>query len=267
MTHMASPHSPSPITLPGLGHTRSALRHDHLLQTPDTFVCTPLPGLTDGAAILHVVPQIGSAFTMMTVELAAGGLLRGSPTQRFLYVLAGELTLQEPMSSQPHALVAGSYAYLPTNHTHSLRAHTDARVIVIEKPFLPLSSEDGEAIGERIPAFLVGNEADTVSVALHGDEALQVRSLLPASPAFDFACNIMSYVPGAALPQVEIHYMEHGLLMLEGAGIYRLGESWYPVQAGDFIWMAPYCPQWFGAIGKGTAKYLIYKDCNRAGHR
>ena len=36
---------------------------------------------------------------------------------------------------------------------------------------------------------------------------------------------------------VEIHVMEHGLLMLEGGGIYRLGDSWYPVEAGDFIWM------------------------------
>jgi len=27
--------------------------------------------------------------------------------------------------------------------------------------------------------------------------------------------------------------------------------------------MAPYCPQWFGAIGKVPAKYLIYKDFNR----
>jgi (S)-ureidoglycine aminohydrolase len=27
--------------------------------------------------------------------------------------------------------------------------------------------------------------------------------------------------------------------------------------------MAPYCPQWFGAIGKQPAKYLIYKDFNR----
>jgi (S)-ureidoglycine aminohydrolase len=57
--------------------------------------------------------------------------------------------------------------------------------------------------------------------------------------------------------------MEHGLLMLQGGGIYRLGDSWYPTTSGDFIWMAPFCPQWFGAIGKKPAKYLIYKDFNR----
>ncbi len=58
--------------------------------------------------------------------------------------------------------------------------------------------------------------------------------------------------------------MEHGLLMLEGGGIYRLGDNWYPVQAGDFIWMRAFCPQWFGALGKTRAKYLIYKDWNRS---
>ena len=86
---------------------------------------------------------------------------------------------------------------------------------------------------------------------------------MPDGPAWDFAVNTMTYAPGAALSQVEIHVMEHGLLMLEGGGIYRLGDHWYPVTTGDFIWMAPYCSQWFGAIGKTPAKYLIYKDWYR----
>ena len=98
---------------------------------------------------------------------------------------------------------------------------------------------------------------------LMGDECVQVRPLLPSCPAYDFAVNTMTFQPGAALSQVEMHVMEHGLLMLDGGGIYRLGEKWYPVKAGDFIWMAPFCPQWFGAIGKSPARYLIYKDWNR----
>ena len=115
---------------------------------------------------------------------------------------------------------------------------------------------------EPDPWFLIGREFEVASVSLNGDPDMQVRSLLPDSLAFDFACNTMTYAPGAALSQVEIHYMEHGLLMLEGGGIYRLGDSWYPTAGGDFIWMAPFCPQWFGAIGKQPAKYLIYKDVN-----
>ena len=239
-----------------LGQTRSANRRDHLLLTPDTFIRTPLPGLTGGFAIVHVAPQTGAAFTMMTVELDASGTLTQGPTQRLIYVLEGKLVLGEPSQKKPHKLSAGSYAYLPTEYPHTLIALNKSRIVVIDKPFLPLESEAN-------PEFLIGNEADLPSTALNGDKDLQVRALLPASLAFDFACNTMTYAPGASLSQVEIHYMEHGLLMLSGGGIYRLGDSWYPTTAGDFIWMAPYCPQWFGAIGKKPAKYLIYKDFNR----
>jgi len=69
----------------------------------------------------------------------------------------------------------------------------------------------------------------------------------------------MTYQPGAALSMVEMHVMEHGLIMLEVAD-YRLADAWYPVTAGDFHLDGPWCPQWFGAIGKLPAKYLIYKD-------
>ena len=80
---------------------------------------------------------------------------------------------------------------------------------------------------------------------------------------FDLAVNVFRFKPGATLPFVEAHFMEHGLLMLEGQGVYRLGESWYPVRAGDVIWMAPFCPQWFVAMGTTPAAYLYYKDVNR----
>jgi (S)-ureidoglycine aminohydrolase len=250
-----------------LGHTRSVNRRDHLLLTPDTFIRTPLPGLTGGMAIVHVSPQTGAGFAQMTLEFEPGGTLTEGPAQRFLYVLEGELTLVEPDARSPHRLSAGSYSLLPQGCEHTLTADTKARVVSIEKPFQPLSVGHAKALAGRgdhdQPHFLIGHETDVVSTALNGDDALQVRTLVPPSLAFDFACNTMTYEPGASLSQVEIHYMEHGLLMLEGGGIYRLGDEWYPTQAGDFIWMAPYCPQWFGALGKQPAKYLIYKDFNR----
>jgi (S)-ureidoglycine aminohydrolase len=254
----------------GLGQTRSATRRDHLLLTPDTFIRTPLPGLTGGLTIVHVAPTAGAAFTQMTIELEPGGKLIQGPTQRFLYVLEGELTLNEPGKVYPHELAPGSYAYFPTAYEHTVTACSKSRLAVIDKPFLPLDplysldpAADAPSEAGAYPWFLIGRESEIARVPLNGDDGLQVRSLLPDSMAFDFACNTMTYAPGAALSQVEIHTMEHGLLMLEGGGIYRLGDQWYPTQAGDFIWMAPFCPQWFGALGKQPAKYLIYKDFNR----
>ncbi len=154
------------------------------------------------------------------------------------------------------SLTANDYAYIPPERDDVISAKTAARAAVIEKPYCDL-------IGVKIPDFLAGQESRVEAKPLMGDDGLLVRSLLPDNPAFDFAVNTMTYQPGAALPMVEIHVMEHGLLMLSGGGIYRLGEHWYPVTTGDFIWMAPYCPQWFGALGKTPAKYLIYKDWNR----
>lgn len=239
-----------------LGQTRSASHRDHLLQTADTFVRTPLPGLTGGEAIVHISPAMGAAFSMMTVELAPGGVLIEGPTQRLLYVLEGKLTLIEPSSRKLHRLRTGSYAFLPTEHAHTLTAMSEARVLVIDKPFLPLEFEPN-------PTVIVAHEEDAPATFLNDDPDLAVRALLPATPALDFAVNTMTYAPGASLSQVEIHTMEHGLLMLEGGGIYRLNDCWYPTVAGDAIWMAPFCPQWFGCIGKRAAKYVIYKDFNR----
>lgn len=241
-----------------LGATRSSLRSDHLLQTPDTFVRTPLPGATGVEFVVHVAPQLGARFTQMTGEFAAGGTLGPAPAQRFLYVLEGELELT--VGDKRHLLGHGAYAYLPQGTPHAVRALVSSRAALIEKPY---EQQDGIAVRAPVPESIVGHEAAVTSIAVMGDEALRVRSLMPDGPAYDFAVNTMTYNPGAALSMVEIHVMEHGLLMLEGGGIYKLGDAWYPVEAGDFIWMAPYCPQWFGALGKHPAKYLIYKDWRR----
>jgi (S)-ureidoglycine aminohydrolase len=226
------------------GQTRSARYPDHLLQTPDTFVRAPLPGMKGATAIVHASPAIGAKFTQYTAEFEAGGLLPRCETQRFVYVLEGAL----------QGMKAGDYAWFPAGV--ELTAESMARAAVIEKAYQPLP-------GKSMPICIQGSESLIAPTALMGDPDLEVRSLIPADGAFDLAVNTMTFRPGATLPIVEIHVMEHGLLMLEGAGIYRLGDHWYPVAKGDFIWMAPWLPQWFGALGKTPTKYLIYKDWNR----
>lgn len=237
-----------------LGHTRSRVTTSHLVQTPDTFVRTPLPGMTKAMAIIHTAPSLGAGFVQFTAEMEAGGTLGPTTAQRFLYVLEGSVDVAQNGS---HLLGAGGYAYLPQGVAHVVTAKSAARVAVIEKPYQPV-----DGLAEPGPYF--GDEAKVASQPLMGDDALQVRCLIPDQVEFDFAVNTMEYQPGAALALVEMHVMEHGLLMLAGGGVYRLGDDWYSVTAGDFIWMGTFCPQWFGAIGKTPAKYLIYKDWNRS---
>ena len=236
-----------------LGHTRSANRRDHLLHTPDTFVRTVLPGMQRGSAVVHISPAAGAAFTQYTAELEPGGSLGPPPASAsFTCSAEGEGGLRQEV----HSLSPGGYAYIParlrpyrrSGRNHSPGGHR-------KKLHVPTGSVP--------PSFLIGQEEKGSSSSYGRCSDLQVRTLLPEEAGFDFAVNTMTYQPGASLSMVEIHVMEHGLLMLEGGGIYRLGDAWYPVTAGDFIWMAPFCPQWFGAIGKQPAKYLIYKDWNR----
>jgi (S)-ureidoglycine aminohydrolase len=237
-----------------LGQTRSAQKHNHLLLTPDTFVRTALPGMKACAAVVHAGPALGARFTEYTAEFESGGELGVSTTQRFLFVLEGQFNLE--VDGHRSELGVRGYAYLPAGRPHRVMATRASRAAVIEKPYQPFASTES-------PRAIISSEDAIPSHPLGEDPSLQVKCLLPDTMNFDFAVNTMVYQPGAALSMVEMHVMEHGLLMLEGGGIYRLGDSWYPVTAGDFIWMGPWCPQWFGAIGKVPAKYLIYKDWNR----
>ncbi len=236
------------------GETRSVLRRDFLLHTPDAFVRTPMPGVTKGMAIVHASPRLGAGFLQYTAELDAGGELAPVPEQRFCWVLEGEATIF--VEGKGYTLTLGDYAYLPSGFKGGISATVPTRLAVIEKKYQPLR-------GVEEPKPFLAREDDVPDVPLAGDPNLLVKSLLPADPAFDFAVNTMWYAAGAALGQVEVHVMEHGLLMLEGEGTYRLGDEGFGVQAGDFIWMAPYCLQWFVVDGKKPAKYLIYKDWNR----
>jgi len=237
-----------------LGQTRSSQQSNHLLLTPDTFVRTALPAMKACSAIVHVSPALGARFTQYTAEFEVGGELGSTMAQRFIFVIEGRLRLEA--NGKSNELSPRSYAYLPQGLHHRASAITAGRVAVIEKHYHALESANP-------PSLIVSSEDAISSHPLTDDPALQVKCLLPDEMSFDFAVNTMVYQPGAALSMVEMHVMEHGLIMLEGGGIYRLGDSWYPVTAGDFIWMGPWCPQWFGAIGKVPAKYLIYKDWNR----
>jgi (S)-ureidoglycine aminohydrolase len=237
-----------------LGQTRACQRANHLLVTPDTFIRAPLPGMRRATAIVHAAPRLGARFLQYSAEFEKDGEVGHTTMQRFVYVLDG--TLRITFDEAPSDLHPGEYVYFPAYSSHSLVALEPARAVIIEKPYNHL-------VGELAPRFASGVAAQVAAQPLLGDPSVEVRPLIPESRSYDFAVNAMTFEPGASLPIVESHIMEHGLFMLAGGGIYRLGDCWHPVAAGDFIYMAPYCPQWFCAVGKTPARYLIYKDWNR----
>ena len=110
-----------------------------------------------------------------------------------------------------------------------------------------------------MPYFCHGT-VDESALLPSAPEVFRLRKLLPLTPEFDFNIHIMDFAPGEYLRTKEVHYNQHGLLMLQGQGIYRLGDSWHPVAAGDAIWMPPFVPQWYAALGDKPTRYIIYKD-------
>jgi (S)-ureidoglycine aminohydrolase len=202
-------------------------------------------------AIVHASQRIGARFIQYSAEFEKDGSLGDSRRQqRFIYVLDGALRVMDK------DLKPGDYAFVRSHEYQAVVALEPSRALVIEKPFEHL-------FGTLAPESFCGSADGVPPQPLLGDSAVQVRSLIPNDPQFDFAVNSMTFEPGASLPMVESHVMEHGLLMVAGGGIYRLGDCWHPVTEGDFIYMAPYCPQWFCAVGKTPAQYVIYKDWNR----
>lgn len=239
------------------GQTRSYVARDHALIDPGSFVTSTLPGWDKTQGVVLISPRMGARFTQYLAHMDVGGVAGPTPpgVQRLIYVLEGSVNVRLGGADE-RAMTAGGFVFTPANEALYLRASIPSRLNVFEKKFVPRN-------GANMPRRIVGREQDIEATPFMGDSAAMLQLLLPDEPAFDMAVNIFRFQPGATLPMVEVHVMEHGLLMLEGQGVYRLSDRWYPVQAGDVIWMAPYCPQWFVATGKTPAAYLYYKDVNR----
>jgi (S)-ureidoglycine aminohydrolase len=239
---------------PVFGTTRTSLKPRHALITSDGFVPSMWPGATGVTAIFHITPAMGAGLTQATIRWETGGRLPlpGRPdVERFVFFTKGTATSQ---NQRDH--MAGSYIYIPPGGSDTLAATSPAEAAIFEKRFEPLE-------GFETPAARTGHERDHAATPFLGNAGAMLQTLLPDDPAFDMAVNVFTYRPGATLPFVETHIMEHGMLILTGQGVYRMENDWYPVRAGDVIWMAPYCPQWFVAMGDEPASYLYYKNVNR----
>jgi (S)-ureidoglycine aminohydrolase len=240
------------------GDTRDVIKSRYALRTPAGFVPGWLPGWRDAVCVTQISPGMGANLCQLLVTLGAGGAGQGTtgPVEWVIYVLAGNCRAE--VGGGPQALTQGDYVYLPSEQDYRFQdAAAGTQFLIFQKQFEPLA-------GYEKPGPIIGHSKDVPGQPFMGNEDARLQVLLPDKPEFDIAVNIFTYQPGATLPFVESHIMEHGLMMLAGQGVYRLDSDWHPVKAGDVIWMAPYCPQWFVAMGRVPASYIYYKDVNRA---
>jgi len=216
-----------------------------------------LPGMQGIQAQVLATPRLGAAFVEHELLIHPGVATASAIDQdleQFLFVLEGRVDLA--LGLAVHQLTQGSYAWLPPNYPFKLRNASEdlCRALWIRRRYDVVESI-------AIPDPIVAHERD---VPARPTDTYMEKHLTPyEDPGFDMGINLQTFDPGVYFSFVEAHVMEHGLYMLSGCGLYWLNQNYHEVQKDDFIYMAPYCPQFFYATGWQKAAYLLYKDVNR----
>jgi len=209
-------------------------------------------------------PMTGFAetFSQYIMEVSPGG---GSETpetdasaEAVLFVVEG--TAELTVDGQVHTMTPGGYAYLPPAAAWTLHNTSDEtlRFHWIRKAYVPVP-------GLPLPEVIVTNDADVAPTVMPDTDGkwATTRFVDPADLRHDMHVTVVTFQPGAVIPFLETHVMEHGLYVLEGKAVYRLNSDWVEVEAGDYMWLRAFCPQACYAGGPGPFRYLLYKDVNR----
>ena len=178
--------------------------------------------------------------------------------QGVLFVVEGAATLS--VDGAEHTLTPGGYAYLPPGKKWALRNNTDK---MLRFHWIRKSYEAVE--GLDLPDVIITNEQDITPTVMPDTEGkwATTRFVDPSDLRHDMHVTVVTFEPGAVIPFLETHVMEHGLYVLQGKAAYRLNQDWVEVEAGDYMWLRAFCPQACYAGGPGKFRYLLYKDVNR----
>lgn len=219
-------------------------------------VMSNLPGFSGIQAQILATPQLGARFTEFELHFQPGGATseRREGFEQFFYVLEGGVQIE--LEGKLGELEPGSFCWLPPDFPYRLRndKKSTCRAVWIRRRYVAVE-------GLEIPEPILSHEAN---VPAYPTDTYMEKHLTPYEDIrFDMGINLQVFDPGVYFSFVESHIMEHGLYMTEGRGIYWLNGDYIEVQKDDFIFMAPYCPQFFYAMGWDRSAYLLYKDVNR----
>jgi (S)-ureidoglycine aminohydrolase len=232
------------------------------ILTPANRYASRLPNLRDTLLFKLVTPRLAPArFGEYVLALEAGGGTSAPVAagfEDFLYGLEGEVAVRA--DGLEAELRPGSWCYLAPDAAFGLEGGSrPAELLWVKRPL-----EAWPGVGA--PESRAGHRDDEPFDENTGVAGFRRRELLdPGDARLDFNMSLLAFDPGVGLDKVEIHDEEHGLYMTGGGGLYHLDGEQHEVREGDFIYMAPYCPQSFVATGPRAAEYLLYKDVYRDG--
>lgn len=228
------------------------------------IVTSYLPGWSNTRAWVLARPLTGFAetFSQMILEVSPGGGATAPEPDRMAqgvyFVVSGELQLM--LDGKSYTLQPGAFAYIPPAADYEISNSRDFNATAhwFRKEYEP-------APGLDYPHAVVAHESEIAPTPMPDTDRrwATTRFIDPTDLRHDMHVTIVTLQPGAVIPFLETHVMEHGLYVLEGKAAYRLNRDWVEVEAGDFMWLRAFCPQACYAGGPGPFRYLLYKDVNR----
>jgi (S)-ureidoglycine aminohydrolase len=221
----------------------------HWRETRLWIIARPLSGFAE--TFSHYVMEVSPGGGSEAPEPDPGA-------QGALFVTAGEGLLA--FGGTRHRLAPGSFAYLPPGTDWTLANDGPEKLCFhwLRKAYEP-------APGLDAPDPVVTSDADVAPSPMAGTAGrwATTRFVDPGDLRHDMHVTIVTLQPGAVIPFMETHVMEHGLYVLQGKAVYRLNRDWVEVEAGDYMWLRAFCPQACYAGGPDPFRYLLYKDVNR----
>jgi (S)-ureidoglycine aminohydrolase len=220
-------------------------------------VMSKLPSLKGAQAQVLAAPPLSTYYVAHELYVAfEGGSAKPilEDREHYLYVVEGEMDLL--LDGKKYHMIDGGYCWLPPNRAFEFKNCSAgiSRIVWLRRKYIPIE-------GVAVPDPIIANERETPSFP--EDTYLEQHPIPYENPAFDMAFNILTFKPGVYFGFVESHIMEHALYMLEGRAVYWLNGEFIEVEKDDFIYMAPYCPQFVYATGWEKLRYMVYKDVNR----
>jgi len=170
------------------GATRSVVRDNYALVTPESHVYADLPGWPRITAACLISPAMGSHFSIFSsseVEVKGSGFSKD--IERFIYVVEGEV-----VGPNKKLLSPGGFAYIPVRESDAIF------LIKANSIFLVYDRQYQSLAGESVPPLIVDHQ-DNIEVEVPDGEVFRLRRLLPKSKSFDFNIHVMDFDPGEFL--------------------------------------------------------------------
>jgi (S)-ureidoglycine aminohydrolase len=237
-------------------------------RTQRDITASYLPGWSGMRMWVLARPLSGFAetFSHYLLEVRPGG---GSDrpevdpaAEAVLFVVSGTLSLTviSAGGEAPYELAPGGYAFLPADTAWALHNQTEAPATFhwIRKRYHRVEHVED-------PPVFVTNEREEAPTQMPGTDGVwsTTRFVDVEDLRHDMHVDIVSFEPGGAIPFPQTHATERGIYVLEGKAVCLLNTDWVEVEAGDFLWLRPLCPQACYAGGPGRFRYLLYQGANR----